>query len=84
MTQLPFFGGGTLSEDAGSVERLTRLLDRVERYMSDGRWRTLADISAYCRGTEASVSARLRDLRKMGYVVDRRRVGPGLFEYRVH
>jgi hypothetical protein len=57
--------------------------------MIDGQWRTLAEISAVIRCPEASVSARLRDLRKNkfgGYLVERRRRGAerrGLFEYRV-
>lgn len=70
-------------------ERLDRLLDRVRNLMLDGHWRNLAEISSATGGTEASCSARLRDLRRVengGYQVDRRRVGEpsrGIWVYRV-
>lgn len=70
-------------------QRLTTLLGRVQRLMSDNRWRTLSEVQTACGGTEASCSARLRDLRKDeygGFEVERRRVGrpvEGRFEYRV-
>lgn len=69
-------------------KRLGTLMDRVIVLMRDGQWRTLAAIRGECGGTEASVSARLRDLRKErfgSFIVERRRVdgAPGLWEYRV-
>lgn len=68
-------------------QRLGTLLDLVERLMSDSQWRTLGEIhAAIQRGSEAGISARLRDLRKQGRTVDRRRRGnptAGLFEYRL-
>ena len=68
--------------------RLATQLSRVKRLMSDGQWRTLAEIARQVGGSEAGVSARLRDLRKPGcgyQVVERRRVerANGLWEYRV-
>lgn len=68
--------------------RLERLLDRVRGLMRDGRWRTLAEIVERVGGSEAGVSARLRDLRKspIRAEVERRRRGEpalGLWEYRV-
>ena len=45
-------------------ERLSSLLERVKALMSDGNARTLAQIAQKTGGTESSVSARLRDLRK--------------------
>lgn len=62
---------------------------RVLDLMADGRWRTLGEISANTHDPEASISARLRDLRKPGFgqhVIDRRHRGDpahGLFEYRM-
>ncbi len=79
------FGGSTYRE-ARDGERLRGLLLRVYSAMSDGQWHTLSELAQKCGGSEASVSARLRDLRKPrfgGYTVDRRRVSGGLFEYRV-
>lgn len=66
--------------------RLRGQLERVFLVMSDGGWRTLRQIAEQCRGSEASVSARLRDFRKPKYgsrSVERRRVGGGLYEYRL-
>lgn len=67
-------------------ERLAGQLARVKGFMRDGGWQTLQEIAAAVGGSEAGVSARLRDLRKQrfgAYVVERRRVNGGLFEYRV-
>lgn len=81
------FGGKTYCPviDKG---RLVRQLWKVKRLMLDGRWRTLEEIAEATESPPASVSARLRDLRKDkfgGYVVERRRKTPGsgLYEYRV-
>lgn len=46
--------------------------------MSDGEWRTLHQIQAIVGGSEAGISARLRDLRKEQfgtYIVNRKRRG---------
>jgi hypothetical protein len=68
--------------------RLNAQSKRVYGLMRDGNWRTLREISTATGDPEASVSARLRDLRKAkfgGYEVGRRRRGEssGLWEYRV-
>ena len=71
-------------------QRLTTQLERVLALMLDGRYRTLAEIRHELgTGSEASISARLRDLRKIrfgAWIVDRRLRGPrnrGLFEYAI-
>jgi len=69
-------------------DRLARQLTQVRALMADGRWHTLAEIAEKTGAPEASVSARIRDLRKPrfgSYQVDRRRVtdGHGLHEYRL-
>lgn len=60
------FGGGTFDPklDGG---RLKALFDRALALMSDGQWRTLAQVHEQIGGTEASVSARLRDFRKIEF-----------------
>lgn len=84
----PIFDGVTV-DPALDQERLARLLDRVRDFMADGQWRTLAQIKAECGGSEAGISARLRDLRKPqfgGHTVEHRRKGDpkdGLWEYRL-
>lgn len=83
-----FFDGETYAAEHDK-DRLVSQLERVKYLMSDCRWRTLSAISHITHGTEAAVSARLRDLRKErfgSHTVDRRPVGSrknGLFEYRV-
>ena len=69
--------------DPGQAKRLVRLLDRVEALRSDGRQRGLAEIAGECGGSEASVSARLRELRKNGYTVDKAYKGNGVWLYRM-
>lgn len=81
----PTFDGETYDHDRDNG-RLRRQLGLVRDLMSDGEWRTLEKIAAATESPEPSVSARLRDLRKAkfgGYIVQRRYVSRGLFEYRV-
>ena len=87
------FGGRTYVADL-DAKRLGAQLTRVIAAMSDGRWRTLTEIQAHIQATtgkrdpEASLSARLRDIRKLWgeeAMESRRRVEDGvdgLWEYR--
>lgn len=66
--------------------RLNRQLDIVRKAMLDMREHTLGELSMLTRGTTASISARLRDLRKTkggGYTIVRRYVGNGIHAYRM-
>ena len=82
------FGGDTY-DPFYDEDRLTTQLGRVYRAMRSGDWFTLGELADLARGSEASVSARLRDLRKPecgGHTVERRARGDrgrGLFEYRM-
>lgn len=67
-------------------ERLGGQLERVRALMADHQWRTLAEIARAVGGSEAGVSARLRDLRKERYGrldVQHERIEGGLWRYRV-
>lgn len=70
-------------------DRLTKQYVRVFDFMSDGRWRTLDEIALGTGYIQQSISARLRDMRKLkngSHTVDRRRRGDsarGVFEYRL-
>lgn len=77
-------------------ERLNKQMRRVYNFMCLGGWYTLRDIAKGAGDPEASVSARLRDLRKLkfgGWIVHRRRMANalaagvtsrrGTFEYRL-
>lgn len=67
--------------------RLNGQLKAVFDLMRDGQWRTLTQIQNFVAGSEAAISARLRDLRKEqygGHEVERRRCDrQGLWEYRL-
>lgn len=83
---------GTTYEEALDGSRLTSQLAVIRAYMflwSERGWRTLREIGTDTGYPEASISARLRDLRRPVYgalTVDRRRRGDGrsgIHEYRV-
>jgi hypothetical protein len=67
--------------------RLNTQLERVLMLMLDNRYRTLAAIQRIVGGSEAGISARLRDLRKPqngSYTIERQRVkDSGLWMYRL-
>lgn len=65
--------------------RLRTQMDRVRSIMGSGEWFTLNVLALCTGGSEAGVSARIRDLRKEGRTVERRRIPGenGLWEYRL-
>lgn len=85
---VPEFDGDTYDHERDHL-RLSGQAQRVVDLISDGEWRTLAEIAATTGDPEASVSARLRDLRKAKFgrhEIDRRQRDPdvpGLYEYRL-
>ena len=82
------FSGATY-EAEHDQDRLSRQYDHVWILMRDGEWRTLSEIAALLDYPEASISARLRDMRKKrfgAHTVNRRSRGDrehGLFEYQL-
>jgi hypothetical protein len=85
MSDFIYFDGDTY-EPTEDESRLKTQLRRVFNLMADGQEHTLAEIAEATGGSEASVSARLRDFRKPRFghwLVDRRRIGGGLFAYRL-
>tara|TARA_R100000808_G_scaffold4752_3_gene15068 strand:+ start:12181 stop:12480 length:300 start_codon:yes stop_codon:yes gene_type:complete len=80
------FDGVTFDERLDG-DRLRKQWERVRDVMLDGRWHTLQEIGQRAGvRSDASVSARIRDLRKArfgGYAVDRERVEGGLWVYRL-
>lgn len=83
---VPRFGGQTF-DPVIDGPRLTNHLKKVLAFMSDGRWRHLSTIANHVGCSEASASARLRDLRKPwagSHQVDRKRIKEtGLWIYRL-
>ena len=76
------FDGATFDKQRDG-KRLAKQQRTVRDVMLDGEWRTLGLIAQITGAPEASVSARLRDLRKHGYLVERKYVARGLHQYRV-
>lgn len=85
------FDGRTYDPEI-DLARLTTQLDRVRGLMWSGGWWTIPALQNAIRLTwgvrasEASISARIRDLRKNkfgGYVIERDRVDGGTFRYRL-
>ena len=76
------FGGATFNAKRDKA-RLTSQLQRVHHAMSLGGWWSLSDIAQATGGSEAGVSARLRDLRKSGQVIEKKNAGQGLWLYRM-
>ena len=77
---------GITFDEAQDGPRLTTQLDRVRELMSDGRWHSLRWLADAVGGSEAGVSARIRDLRKVRFgarTVDRKRIDGGLWVYRL-
>lgn len=77
---------GATFDRARDGERLNGQAALVFSYMKHGQWRTLADIAAATGAPEASVSARLRDLKKEhlgGYKIEKRYIANGLWQYRL-
>jgi hypothetical protein len=80
---------GVTYEPKFDATRLRGEMARVYKLMSDNYWRTLHEISDLTGDPEASISARLRDLRKSrfgSHTVNRRRRGDpkqGIFEYQL-
>lgn len=82
--EAPPFGGETY-EPARDGERLAAQLGRVRTALSDHDWHTLWDLETRTGDPQASISARIRDLRKEkfgGHQVDRRYEDAGLWAYR--
>src|SRR5262245_3718677 len=78
---------GKTYEPEFDFRRLNRQSRLVYDVISDGLWHTLSEIAERTEQPEASVSARLRDLRKERFgkhTIDRQRAGDGgLFRYRL-
>ena len=82
----PDFDGETYEPKLDKV-RLTGQLGKVFRLMEDGKYRTLREIADSIGGSEAGVSARLRDLRKDKFgahtIIGERSSVSGLWIYRM-
>jgi len=83
--ELPLFGGSTFVYER-DADRLKSQMKVIRAAMSDGAWHTLAELAERSGYPEASISARIRDLRKPrwgGFEVQREFVRRGLWRYRM-
>lgn len=79
------FDGSTYVPDRDG-QRLNSQYKRVMAFIGDNEWHTLREIAIAAQGSEAAVSARLRDARKArfgSHVVSRKYIGNGLWAYRL-
>lgn len=81
---------GPVYEESRDRARLARQIDCIRDHALDGEWRTVQKLTAELRKRhpfvgfpENSVQAQLRNLRKLGYRVERRHVSGGIFQYRL-
>jgi hypothetical protein len=82
------FDGETF-DPTQDFDRLKTQFDKVKHLMTTphGRWWTIPELVQLVGGSEASISARIRDLRKKkfgAFDVERHRRSGGLWEYRVN
>ena len=86
MTSRTYRFDGTTFDMPRDGPRLTSQLARVQKVMADGKWHTLVEIAFMADAPEASISARLRDLRKErfgSHEIEREYVSQGLWRYRL-
>lgn len=86
MTQGELRFDGVTYDPERDRERLSKQLYSVLEVMKDNKWRTLPELAQATQSPEASVSARLRDLRKPrfgSHTVERQYLRKGLFQYRL-
>jgi hypothetical protein len=82
MIQPDLFSGAPL--ESPNSPRLAPQLANVYAIMTDGHWHGLEALAGRAACSECSASARLREIRKrFGRVIERKRVGPGLYWYRM-
>ena len=81
----PYFDGSTYDAARDQV-RLTGQLLNVKQVLCDRQWHTLSEIAQRIGGSEAGISARIRDLRKPrfgNHKIDRQHISHGLWRYRM-
>lgn len=80
---LDWYPRGETADIPRDGKRLGDQLQKVYTFMRSTDWTTLQAISAAVGAPEASVSARLRDLRHLGYQIELVYVTKGLHKYKL-
>jgi len=76
----PDIKGSTFSQERDG-KRLNAQCLRVFRVFADGKKRALHEIAALSGDPEASISARIRDLRRFGFDMRKEHITNGLWMY---
>lgn len=79
----PFDGKGATFRQDRDGKRLGKQCQAVYDAMKSGEWWLLRGLAAVTSAPEASVSARLRDLRRYGFTIEREYLKDGLHRYRM-
>lgn len=80
---------GSNYDPAQDAKRLTGQLEKIKACMRDAKWRTLGEIELITNAPQSSISAQLRNLRKVkngNHTVNKRIRGErsaGLYEYQL-
>ena len=77
--------GATFDAERDTIRLNQQALD-VWNEMKDGQWWTLRALAMTIYHPEASISARIRDLRKArfgSHTVERRHIAAGIWQYRL-
>lgn len=74
---------GSTFDDVRDRSRLSRQLKAVHDVMSDGKTRSLRQLSDAAGCPEASASARYRDLVRLGFPMRKENAGGGLWLYKM-
>jgi hypothetical protein len=80
-----YFDGKTY-EPRRDKFRLSAQLREVQQILADRQWHTLAEMANRTGGSEAGISARIRDLRKARFgqhTIERQHIKDGLWRYRM-
>lgn len=80
---VPFDGKGATFVESRDGKRLGKQCQAVYDLMKSGEWFLLRGLAAQAQAPEASVSARLRDLRRYGFKIEREYLKDGLWRYRM-
>lgn len=72
---------GSTFEPVRDEERLSKQLKAVHDVMKDGQRRSLRALADAAGCPEASASARFRDLKRLGFPMQKQNLGGGLWTY---
>lgn len=76
------FQGSDIDQERDG-NRLKKQIWRIYELMKDQKWRSLSEISKLANAPEASASAQLRNLKKLGHKLNKKHLGHGFYKYQL-